>query len=338
MPTPFPNVAPYQRGKIHVIDHQSQALRDNPWGDPSHRDVLVYTPPGYRDSDARYPVVFVLAGFAGTGEGLLGRGLADMSIATRIDRLLADGCPPFIAVMPDCMTSVGGSQYLDSPGIGRYASYLMREIKPFVDGRFRTNGRWGATGRSSGGFGALSLAMDFPGELHAVGSLAGDMGFDLAYLGDISQAVSGVAGAGGLDGFVDYFWKQHRHGGALFAAMNIVGMSCAYSPDPDAKPIPARFPVDFDTGAVDFEVLQSWQRFDPIVRVDRDHEALRQLDLLFIDAGDRDEYNLHLGARRLVRKLDALGVEHTYEEFRGGHRGTSYRFDRVLPLLAAALG
>ena len=68
-----------------------------------------------------------------------------------------------------------------------------------------------------------------------------------------------------------------------------------------------------------------------------DGDALRKLDLLFLDAGNRDEYNLHLGLRRFVSKLQALGIEHIHEEFAGGHRGTSFRFDRVPPLMAEAL-
>ncbi len=337
MPSPFPNLPPEQRGRVRVIDLASQALRDNPWGDPSHRDVTVYTPPGFKAIKAPLPAILILAPFAGTGEGLLGRGLSDISIASRIDHLIAKGCPPFLAVMPDCMTSLGGSQYLDSPGMGNYASYVMDEIIPFIEGRFACSGKWGAVGRSSGGFGALSMAMSFPGRLRAVGSMAGDMGFDLCYLGDLSAAVVGVQKAGGLDGFREHFWKSNRPGHHLFAGMNILAMSCCYSPDVDRKPFPARLPIDFITGEVDFDVLASWRRHDPIVRVDTDGDALRDLDLLFLDAGDRDEYNLHLGLRRFVARLDALGIEHVHEEFSGGHRGTTFRFDRVLPLMARAL-
>ena len=33
-----------------------------------------------------------------------------------------------ILVMPDCFTRYGGSQYVDSPALGRYASYLTEEL------------------------------------------------------------------------------------------------------------------------------------------------------------------------------------------------------------------
>ena len=255
MPKPFPNLAPEQRGDVHVLDHTSVLLADNPFGDPVRRDLFVYVPPGYADTDQVYPCIMVLPGYTGTGEKLLARGFTDMSIASRIDRLIANGCPPFIAVMPDCMTSLGGSQYVDSAGLGMYASYLVEEIRAVVDGGFRTSGRWGVTGHSSGGFGALHLAMKHPGAFSAVASHAGDLGFDLAYMADIPKSVRAISRAGGVGPYVDGFWERRSHSGDDFSALMFLCMCCAYLPDPDAKPLPCRYPVDFETGEVDFEVF-----------------------------------------------------------------------------------
>lgn len=340
MPSPFPQVPHDQRGEIHCLSHSSQVLQGNPFGDPHDRDLYVYTPPGYSETGPRLPAVMILPGYTGMGEKLLARGLTDISIATRIDRLLVEGCPPFVAVLPDCMTTLGGSQYVDSTGLGAYATYLAEEIRSFVDSTFRTSGRWGVVGHSSGGFGALHLAMSFPGSFQAAACHAGDMGFDLCYLGDISQAVRAVQRAGGVKAFIGDFWAKRRLGGDDIAAMSLLCMSCAYSPDPGAQPVPARLPVDFETGEVDFSVLEDWRRLDPVVRVDQPEciEALKSLDLLFIDAGSQDEYNLHLGARRLVSRLKVHGVPHVYEEFKGGHRGSAWRYGVSLAHAAEALG
>jgi hypothetical protein len=43
------------------------------------------------------------------------------------------------------------------------------------------------------------------------------------------------------------------------------------------------------------------------------------------------------GARRLVRRLDELGIGHRYEEFPDNHTGVDYRLDESLPFLAQAL-
>jgi enterochelin esterase-like enzyme len=337
MSSPFPNLPAARRGTLRCLTHRSTVLADNPWGDPTERDLWVYTPPGAGSTPL--PAVLLLAGFAGTGEGMLARSLTEVSITSRIDRLIAEGCPPFIAVLPDCMTTLGGSQFIDSPALGSYESYLADEIIPFIDSTQHTTGRWGATGRSSGGFGALTLAMHRPGLLRAVACHAGDMGFDLCYLGDISAGLSAIRSAGGPRGLVEAFWATDRPSGGMFAALNLLCMSAAYSPDPDAPDFPARLPVDWRTGEVDFDTFAAWRAHDPIRCVEEPatQEALRGLSMLMLDAGDRDEHHLHLGARRLVARLSMLEIPHTYEEFPGGHRGTSHRYDVSLPRLAAAL-
>lgn len=245
---PFPNLPPFERGTVALQRHASRALRTNPWGDPTDRDLWVYLPPGYDHGEQRYPAVLLLPGFAGTGERFFSRGLHEPALPSVIDHLIAQGCPPFLAVFPDVMTRLGGSQFVDSPAVGDYATYLVREILPFVEGRYRTSGAWGVAGHSSGGFGALHLAMNFPGVFQAVASHAGDMGFDLCYLGDLPRAVAGVQAAGGLDAFLESFWERPDPGGDAFAAFNLLAMAAAYAPDLEGERFPARLPVDLETG------------------------------------------------------------------------------------------
>ena len=227
MPHPFPNLSPELRGHVHWLRHESTVLKGNPWGDPAERDLIVYTPPDH-DPAERLPAILVLIGYSGTGEKLLARSMTGVSLATRIDRLVRDGSPRFVAVMPDCMTSMGGSQYVDSPGLGRYASYLVDEIRPAVEAHFPGVSEWGVMGHSSGGFGALHLAMNHPGAFGAAACHSGDLGFDLCYLGDLAKALQGVEQLGGLERVVDAFWSQESPPGAAFAAMNILCMACAY--------------------------------------------------------------------------------------------------------------
>jgi enterochelin esterase family protein len=334
---PFPNLPLAARGRVVALTSRAPALAGNPWNDPPERDVFVYTPPGYDADDARYPAVLVLPGFASAGEKLLARGLTERSIAARIDHLLAAGTPPFLAVLPDCMTSVGGSQYIDSPVLGPYASYLRHDVLSLVDTGFRTTGRWGVAGKSSGGFGALRLAMSFPGAFEAVACHSGDLGFDLCYLEDIAAAVRAIGRVGTAADFVHAFWRKQSPGRDDFAAMNILCMSAAYARERIEAPFPARLPMDPALGAVDFAVLESWRAHDPIERVVLEGEGLSSLRLLWIDCGDRDEHLLHLGARRLVERLKELDIAHRYEEFPGGHRGTSHRYDVSLPALVRVL-
>ena len=58
------------------------------------------------------------------------------SVLEAIDAWFAQpGAHPAIVVFVDAWTSYGGSQFLDSPGTGRYHTYLCDEVVPFVDAR-----------------------------------------------------------------------------------------------------------------------------------------------------------------------------------------------------------
>ena len=72
----------------------------------------------------------------------------------------------------------------------------------------------------------------------------------------------------------------------------------------------------------------------------RDRTPGRQparLKALYIDCGEKDQFNLLYGARRFVRRLNELSIAHRYEEFPDNHTGVDYRMDESLPFLAEAL-
>ena len=77
--------------KVIVETITSDLLRNNPLGDPYERRVPVYLPPGYDEGQARYPVVYLLAGFTGRGSYMLNDSAFDENIQERMDRLIAAG-------------------------------------------------------------------------------------------------------------------------------------------------------------------------------------------------------------------------------------------------------
>lgn len=341
----FPNLPLAQRGSIQCLEVQSEVLKDNPWGDPSHRDVWVYTPPEYSE-DKSYPIVVFLAGFAGTGEGMLARTLTEHSLATRCDRWIVQGeCPPFIAILPDCMTYLGGSQFVDSPAIGQYATYLMNEVLPLVADHVSFNGKVGLTGRSSGGYGAVRLAMEYPSKVHAVACHAGDMGFETAFVGELTMALMPLHQAGSPLAFLEGFWKKSRFSASDFAAFNLLCMSAAYAPKNDldievvSDVFPAHLPIDIETGEINWANFEEWMAHDPLnLLEDSSHQSsLRSLAYFFVDVGRFDEYNLQFGARTFHTRLEELEIPHVYEEFDGGHRGTTYRYDVSIPKMVQVL-
>lgn len=330
------------KGRVHIDLVESRILKDNPLGDPAARQLVVYTPPGYEATEERYPVIYLLSSFMGFGRMFLSPQAWGYAMDERCDELMGGGAmKKCLVVMPDCFTKWGGSQYVNSTATGRYEDHLIEEIVPFVDRQYRTlpAARHRAVGgKSSGGFGALHLSLRHPDVFGACYCGAGDMYFEYGYLGDIPKCFNMLRRTGGLDGFLSSFFESPKKSSDQLAAINVIAMSAAYSPNPKS-PHGLDLPFDMETGELRNEVWSRWLSFDPVRRVadPASVAALKSLRLLYLDCGTRDEYHLHIGARILSARLKKLGVDHVHEEFDDGHMGTSYRYHHVLPRIAGAI-
>lgn len=332
-----------RHGRVVMETMESVVLRDNPLGDPHVRNLPVYLPPGYdEDTSRRYPVIFMLAGFTGFGAMMLNPKGWTEPLDRRMDRLIAAGrAQPAIVVLPDCFTRLGGSQYLDSSAVGRYETHVVSELVSFVDARFRTvaapEGR-ALAGKSSGGFAAVSLAMRHPEVFGALASHSGDMYFEYCYLPDIPKLWSALRQhSGSPSRFLKAFDAMPRKTGDAIGALNVLAMSAAYSPDPDAAELGIALPFDMDTGELRADVWARWLEKDPVRMVRLHAKALEAMRLIFIDCGSRDQYSLNLGARIFCRRLSELGIDHVHEEFDDGHFDVTYRYDESLSRLSEAL-
>ncbi len=326
------------RGTVEIHDFTSGRLAGNPLGDPIQRPLAIYLPPGYAaEPPRRYPVLYFLAGFAGTGLSFLNWNAWQENLPGRLDRLIAGGMAPAIAVFPDCFTLLGGSQYVNSTALGRYEDYLCDEIVPFVDASFRTTGRRAVLGKSSGGFGALWLSLRRPGLFAAAASHAGDCAFDLTLARSFPDAAARLAHQGGVARVLARLRAGEAPEPSSIDLLSILATAAAFSPQPAPEPWGFRLPFDPETGVTVPDVFDRWLSFDPLRAAAPRREALASLSLLYLDAGREDEYGLQFGARLLSRELSRLGVAHRHEEFTGGHRGNAGRYDVSIPLAVSAL-
>ena len=112
----------------HVVE--SDLLAGNPLGDPAHRPLWVYLPPGVeRDHPRPLPSVYVIQGYTGQIDMWANRTAFEPTFLERLDHLFATGdCPDAVVVMVDAWTSFGGSQFLDSSSTGPYMTYLCEEV------------------------------------------------------------------------------------------------------------------------------------------------------------------------------------------------------------------
>lgn len=357
------------KGRILTLDHRSAVLKDNPLGDPFERPVNVYLPAAYDNQrKKRFPVLFDLAGFTGSGLGHLNWRNFDENLPEKLDRLIATkAMPPVIVVLPDCFTCLGGNQYINSSAIGQYADYLNLELIPFVDAQLRTlasREHRGCFGKSSGGYGALRMAMDYPQYWGGIANHSGDAYFDFVYKAEwpevlthlqkyakpqlkegLRKNVSGQAKPGQDDGrikrFLEDIWSRNPNGHDPLASKDImtlmlVAMAASYDTDPT---LPNGFGLPFDLANGKFlqDRWRNWLRHDPIHMSSRQKNNLKTLKGIFIDCGWRDQFHIHYGSRQLCQVLQAAGIDHRYEEFDGTHSGVDHRLDTSLAFLAKKL-
>jgi S-formylglutathione hydrolase FrmB len=323
---------------IRILEHESQVLRGNPLGDPTRRELWVYLPPGF-DEGRRYPVLWCLIGFTGTGSMVVTGNRWAPGLAERLDRLIGEGCPPVIVAFPDCFTRLGGSQYMNSDATGRYEDYLCDELIPFVDGSLPTlpgRGARGVFGKSSGGYGALRLGMRRPDLFSAVACHSGDMAFALTYMPGFARTAARLAKAGSIEAWLREFESREKKRSADFDAINTIAMAACYSPDP-SRPLGLALPFDPESGEILPEVWARWKEHDPVEMVRTYADALRRMKLLFLDCGNEDEYQLHLGMRLFAKRCRELGIVCDVEEFPDDHRSISYRYDVSVPRLSRAV-
>ena len=327
------------RGEVHRLTVASEVLKGNLQGDPTERELHVYTPAGY-DGKTSLPLLVDVVGFTGSGLGHTNWRAFTENVPERLDRLIGEGkMGPAVVAFPDCYSRLGGNQYINSAAIGRYEDYLVDEIVPFVERRFACGGagRRGIFGKSSGGYGAIIHGMRRSDIWAAIACHSGDMGFELCYLFDTAKVLNELAKHGrSIEKFMTHFEATPKPTEDETAVINMLAMSATYDPDPSCY-LGIQLPYDLYTAELIPERWRNWLEWDPALLADRYAGNLRRLKAIYIDCGDRDQFTLHYGARRLHRDLERLGIGHTYEEFPDDHTAVDYRMDKSLPFLEQAL-
>lgn len=330
-------------GRLDRLTIRSALLEDNPLGDPAERPLWVYVPPGYDDDPGRrYPSVYVIQGYGGIVTSWANRGGYRPVFVDTADDLFASGeAPPCIVVYVDAWTAYGGSQFVDSPGTGRYHSYLCDEVVPYVDARYRTlaePAHRGIMGKSSGGFGAMITPMLRPDLFGGLASHAGDALYELLYIPEFAKAVRALRN---WDGSISAWWDDFRGRGAMTKPddqdlLMVLGVAACFSAADDGTP---RLPFDPFSGRLVDEVWARWLAWDPVRMVPTHADALRGLRAIWIDGGRSDQFYLDLGAIAFRDALAAEGITDQvhFELFDGTHSNIDWRYPISLAWLAERL-
>ncbi len=317
-------------GRFEVLEVAGEKLRDNPLGDPAARRVAVFIPADAAPGKP-LPIVYYLPGYGGSSDDFIAQGERSPFFAL-VQQLAADGLPLIIAV-PDGRNRFGGSQYLNSPAQGNYADYIADDVVAAVEARhpIRPGSRIIA-GHSSGGYGALMLAMSRQKVFSAVVALSPDSDFEVTHKGLVSEPAIRRLSPRDVDSF---FGPAKTAPRADEAVQLVLGLSAAYTP---AKPGRIHWLYDAERKWQP-QVWQQWLDLDPLLIVRKKSDAFAPDQRIYLDGASHDEWGFNVSARKIHDVLRARGAKVTFDEPPGGHsdglverlaRGVAWVFEKPL--------
>lgn len=323
-------------GVTHVETVAAPSLRANLLGDPDRRAITVYLPPSYSiQRERRYPVVYLLHGFAADHRAFIRGAYQNFNIRISMDSLIrASAVREMIVVTPNARNAFDGSFYANSPVTGNWEDFIVNELVSHMDRRYRTvrnrRGR-GIAGHSMGGFGALRIAMRNPEVFSAVYALSPCC----------------FSTTGNRDAANDRAWRaalrlseRSQFSRAGFTANRYYAEAAMYSPNPDRPPFFVDLPYRFagDSLLLDSAVAARWTA-SPLHLAPRNTDALRRLSIAF-DAGRGDALrDIPPNVHRLDSVLTSLRIPHVFEMYDGTHgsRIRSRVESKVMPFFSQAL-
>ncbi|MEP7322377.1 MAG: alpha/beta hydrolase-fold protein [Saprospiraceae bacterium] len=300
----------------HVIN--SIALQ-NTGGENPNRRISVYLPPGYNQSNQRYPVIYYLHGFMGTDSiSLAMKNILDMGILKKKIR-------PYILVISDQFTLFAGSFYSNSALTGHWSEFEAKELVSFMDKNFRTiasRDSRGIGGHSMGGYGALKFAMMYPDVFSSVYALSPGLLAFVKEFGPNSDSYKQLASIKTKEALDKTYYPKV-----------ITACARAWSPNPNKPPFYINLPFNYtgDSLVVDSVVYETWRENMPAYMINRYVSNLKKLKAIKLDWGRNDADRFPLQCGMFSQELENHGIEHFAEEYIGTHVNKIWTTDgRVL--------
>lgn len=320
------------------IEHatiESAAIRGNPADISPVRGVTVYLPAGYDQPGRRFPVVYYLSGFFEDDRAPY----ANSGAQAVFDRAIASGrIGEVIVVTADFMTPAGGSWYVNSAATGKWQDFMVRELVPWVDARYRTlahRDSRGVAGDRMGGYGAIRFGMAHPevfGSVYALHPIGAGPGLQSMFSRPNWELLQNAKSLEDLrvDGFSLIFTSIFQ----------------AHLADPGRAPLFFSPPARWSGGRLEVDPALT-EQLNASFFLDRQVSAhaanLRTLRGFMFDWARGDANQDHIvSLQAFTRTLDAFAVPYEAEEYRGGwgerHWGEDGRImTEMLPFFARHL-
>jgi pimeloyl-ACP methyl ester carboxylesterase len=267
---------------------------------------LVGLPPGYWVNDRPYPVLFVSHGFNGNRWGYLKR------YKMWRDQMESE---PMILISLDSFGRFGHHLFLNSQANGSRFDVFTKELVPYIDKRFRTNGKRVVYGQSSGGWTAISLLRRAPELIHAAVATGPDpLELDDWWMGENKNMYTDPNGtqrelvpAVGLT--MKQFVKAELQTKSFGQFAGFLAAFSPYRPDED---YPLDSPFDLETGEMNEEIWELWKENDMGAWARSHPEQARSAfsNRLALIVGDQDEFGLLETTRQFSETLKSLDIPH----------------------------
>ena len=285
----------------------SPGLEGNLLGDPATQPVKVYLPPGYNDyPNNRYPVIYLLHGHAMNYNSFYSwNGILDILNELISNRTIA----PVIFVTPNGTNKYTGSMYTNSYASGNWEDFIVRDVIQYVENKYRILDQApsrGLGGFSSGGYGALKIAMKHP---YIYGSMC-TIGISITSFKE--KFLDGP----GKESMIEAVKIDKWDSGLSQKIKNRFSNAVAFAPDSTAKPALGRFPFTAEGVFVD-STWQEWLMHDPFTMFQTQKDSLLKLYAIQMYVGSNDFTQPQNELFHQV--LLDHGIEHGYEIYPGDH-------------------
>jgi S-formylglutathione hydrolase FrmB len=311
-----------KKGKVVITQFLAPSIQGNRGGEDPMRRLTIYLPPGYQQSNQRYPVIYFLHGFLDNDSLMMVYNRFQELMDTAI---LSGQLQPMILVLPNSDTKFGGSFYTNSTLTGNWADYIGKDVVTYIDKTYRTipnrNSR-GLSGHSMGGNGALKISMLYPdvfGVVYALSPAVLNWAVEFSLTSAAFKAMDSFRNEFSARQITDDLFKGKQE---KFYTQLMADLARSYSPDERKTFLSAAMPVTYvgDSMVVHKEVIAKWEASFPVNMIDQHVSALNQLNALKMDWGRNDESpHIPITCLQFSKKLEANGIKHFAEEYLGGH-------------------
>ncbi|MCW5978932.1 MAG: esterase [Bryobacteraceae bacterium] len=316
-------------GTVERVKAHGKGLEGNLAGDAADREVSVYLPPGYREGNRRYPVIYMLHGFTDDDARWYGIQKHWINLPLVIDKALAGGeARETIVVTPNAFTRYQGSMYSNSVTTGNWEAFVADELVAHIDRHYRTiaaAASRGLAGHSMGGYGALRIGMKRPDVFSSVYLLNPCCLTPNTGLADGKRIAEAEA-----------VRTPEQIEKVEFLTKALLASGAAWSPNPRKPPLFLDLP--WVNGALQAEIVAKWAANAPLAMIDQYIDNLRRLKAIGFDAGT-EEAAIAAGVRRLERTLTDYGIAHQAEVYEGNHTNrVAERIEKtMLPFFSRSL-